>query len=58
MIIIGLIFIVIGVVIATGTACTFTKVRKFRDNQWHSARTIDGKSFVGKSQIDQEKRIH
>ena len=37
----------------------FAKVRKFRkDNQWHSARTIDGKIFVRKSQSDQVKRIY
>ena len=37
----------------------FAKVRKFRkDNQWHSAWTIDGKIFVRKSQSDQVKRIY
>ena len=37
----------------------FAKVRKFRkDNQRHSAWTIDGKIFVRKSQSDQVKRIY
>ena len=37
----------------------FAKVRKFKKiKNWHSAWTIDGKSFVRKSQSDQVYRVH
>ena len=37
----------------------FAKVRKFKkNNNWHSAWTIDGKIFVRKSQSDQVQRVY
>ena len=37
----------------------FAKVRKFKkNNNWHSAWTMDGKIFIKKSQSDQVKRIY
>ena len=37
----------------------FAKVRKFKkNNNWHSACTIDGKIFVRKSQSDQVQRVY